>query len=98
MMNKKLQLKKRKGIQKKNEIQDIESEIKNLENGIKVAEQAISEGRSNLEAHLNAKYINTKKLQADNHMIQMGIQRKHKLSKEISELVKKKKAKIMSSK
>ena len=82
--NRKLYLKKnKKEIQKKNEIHDIESEIKNLEKGIEVAYQAISEGSSNLQAHLNAKYIDTNKLQADNHMIQMGIQRKHKLSQEL---------------
>ena len=70
----------------------------NLEKELEVADQAISEGSSNLQAHINAKCIDTKNLQADNHMIQMGIQRKCKLSQEIFELIKKKKAKIMSSK
>ena len=55
----------------------------NLKKGIEVADQAISEGSSNLQAHINAKCIDTKKLQADNHMIQMGLQRKHKLFQEI---------------
>ena len=90
--------KKKKANKKGNDIQDIETEIKNLEKGIEVADQAISEGSSNLEAHLNAKHVDTKKLQADNHMIQMGLQRKRKLLKEISELIKKKKAKISSAK
>ena len=60
--NKKLYPKKKKGIQKRNEMYDIESEIKNLEKGIEVADQAISEGSSNLQAHINAKYIDTKKV------------------------------------
>ena len=74
--------KKKKANKKGNDIQDIETEIKNLEKGIEVADQAISEGSSNLEAHLNAKHVDTKKLQADNHMIQMGLQRKRKLLQE----------------
>ena len=34
----------------------------NLKKGIEVADQAISEGSSNLQAHINAKYIDTKKV------------------------------------
>ena len=86
-----------KEIQSKNAIKDIDSEIKKIEMGIEVADKAISDGSRKLEVHLLARKLDPEKLQQDNSLIQMGLQRKKKLTEDLSHLIKKKKAKIMSS-
>ncbi|CAL4241631.1 unnamed protein product [Meganyctiphanes norvegica] len=85
---------KEKEIKNKSEIEDIESKIRKIEKGIEVAEKAISDGSKQLEKHLRAKPLDPEKLQADNSLIQMGVQRKKKLAGDISKLRKKKKAKL----
>ena len=84
-------------IRNENSIRNIESEIKTTEMGIEVAEQAISDGSSKLAAHLAAKTLDPKKLKEDNSLIQMGLERKNKLTEELYNLNKKKKAKLMKS-
>ena len=79
-------------IQENNELSNIEDEIKIKEKGIEVAEQAISDGSKKLEQHLAVKKLNTAVLQKDNELIQMGMQRKRKLSDELANLMKKKNA------
>ena len=81
---------KEKEKERRNDIQDIEREIKKIENGIEVADKAISDGSSKLEAHLSSKRLDPVKLQADIALIQMGIQRKKKLLEDLSNLLKKK--------
>ena len=81
---------KKKEKERRNDIQDIEREIKKIENGIEVADKAISDGSSKLEAHLSSKRLDPVKLQADIALIQMGIQRKKKLLEDLSNLLKKK--------
>ena len=76
-------------------IEDIDNEIKKIEKGIEIADEAIRDGSSKLNAHLSGKKIDPEKLQAD--LIQMGLQRKNKLSEELSNLRKKKKAKTSSN-
>ena len=80
-----------------NSIQDIDKEIKRIEKGIEIADEAIRDGSIKLNAHLSAKKIDPEKLQADNSLIQMGLQRKNTLSEELSNLRKKKKAKTSSN-
>ena len=85
-----------KEIHNRNAIQDIETEIKKIERDIEVADKAISDGSSKLAAHLSAKKIEPEKLHEDNSLIQMGVQRKKKLSEDLSNLRKKKRAKMSS--
>ena len=49
------------------------------------------------EVHLLARKLDLEKLQQHNSLIQMGLQRKIKLTEYLSNLIKKNKAKIMSS-
>ena len=86
---------KEKEILNNNLIEDIDNEIKKIEKGIEIADEAIRDGSSKLNAHLSGKKIDPEKLQAD--LIQMGLQRKNKLSEELSNLRKKKKAKTSSN-
>ena len=88
---------KEKEIQNNNSIEDIDIEIKKIEKGIEIADEAIRDGSSKLNSHLSAKKIDPEKLQADNSLIQMGLQRKNKLSEELTNLRKKKKAKTSSN-
>ena len=88
---------KEKEILNNNSIEDIDNEIKKIEKGIEIADEAIRDGSSKLNAHLSGKKIDPEKLQADNSLIQMGLQRKNKLSEELSNLRKKKKAKTSSN-
>ena len=90
-------LKRGKEAQNENSIRNIESEIKKTELGIEVAEKAISDGSSKLQAHLAANTLDPMKLQADSSLIQMGLERKKKLSEDLSNLIKRKKAKMMKS-
>ena len=48
--------------------------------GIEVADKAISDGSRKLEVHLLARKLDPEKLQQDNSLIQMGLQRKKKLT------------------
>ena len=89
---------KEKQMQNGNEIQEIENEIRETEKGIEVAEKAISDGSKQLTEHLKAKTLDTIMLKKDNSLIQMGIERKHKLASELCDLRKKKKAKLNQSK
>ena len=76
--------------------QNIDGEIHKIQQSIEIADKAISDGstRIKLEKHLAAKTLDPQKLQADNSLIQMGIQRKQKLTEDLSNLIKKKKAKL----
>ena len=78
---------KEKEILNNNMIEDIDNEIKKIEKGIEIADEAIRDGSSKLNAHLSGKKIDPEKQQADS--IQMGLQRKNKLSEELSNLRKK---------
>ena len=75
-----------KEIQNKNAIKYINSEMK-MKSVLVVESQF----------HLLARKSDTIKLQQNNYLIQMGLQRKKKLTEDLSHLIKKKKAKIMSS-
>ena len=83
-------------IQENNDLHKIENEIKKIEKGIEVAEKAISDGSIKLDHHLTANKLD--KLQEDNALIQMGVNRKRKLSAELSILKKRKKSLINSRK
>ncbi|CAL4090720.1 unnamed protein product [Meganyctiphanes norvegica] len=67
--------KRKRDNQEKSELLKVESEIKNIETGIEVAEKAISDGSSRLERHLAKTPLDPVKLQADNAIIQMGVQK-----------------------
>ena len=82
-------IKRKRDNQEKSELLKVESEIKNLETGIEVAEKAISDGSSRLERHLAKTPLDPVKLQADNALIQMGVQRRKKLNDELAILTKK---------
>ena len=84
-----------KEILSKNAIKDIDSEIKKIQMGIEVADKAISDGSKKLQVHLIARKLDPEKLQKDNSLIQMGLQRKEKLNEDLSHLINKKKAKLM---
>ena len=78
----------------RNQIEDIDGEIHKIQQSIEIADKVISDGSSKLEKHLTAKTLDLQKLQADNSLIQMGIQCKQKLTKDLSNLIKNKKAKL----
>ena len=82
-------IKRKRDNQEKSELLKVESEIKNLETGIEVAEKPISDGSSRLEMHLAKTHLDSVKLQADNALIQMGVQRRNKLNDELAILTKK---------
>ena len=77
-----------------NQIENIDGEIHKIQQSIEIADKVISDGSSKLEKHLTAKTLDLQKLQADNSLIQMGIQCKQKLTKDLSNLIKNKKAKL----
>merc|ERR1711913_155268 len=84
-----------KEILSKNAIKDIGSEIKKIQMGIEVADKAISDGSKKLQVYLIARKLDPEKLQKDNSLIQMGLQRKKNLNEDLSHLINKKKAKLM---
>ena len=88
-------LKKGEESRNENAIRNLESEIKTTELGIKVAEQAIIDGSSKMQAHLDAKNFDPMKIRADHSLIQMGLERNKKLTEDLSNLIMKKKAKLM---
>ena len=57
-----------------------------------MAEKAIKDGSDKMDQHLAAKTLVAEKLQSDNALIQMGLERKRKLVADLSSLIKKKKA------
>lgn len=67
-----------------NELLIVEDQIKKMKKGIEVADKAISDGSMKLEKHLAANPLDQAKLQADNALIQMGLQRKKKLNEELA--------------
>ena len=89
LKEKEVRSKRKRDNQEKSELLKVESEIKNLETGIEVAEKAISDGSSRLERHLAKTPLDPVKLQADNALIQMGVQRRKKLNDELAILTKK---------
>ena len=76
----------------RNAIEVIETEIKRIEKDIAIADNTIILVSKSLETHLTSKTLAPEKLQADNSLTQMGLQRKNKLSDELSSLIKRKKA------
>ena len=79
-------------------IQEIEDEIRNIRRGIEVAEKAISDGSNKLQEHLKAKKLDVEKLQSDNSLIQMGMERKKRLAVELQEMESKKEKLILKKK
>ena len=72
---------KRNETQKRNELVDTENKIKDLERGIEVAYKAINDGSVKLNHDLKSKPLNQEKLNYDNEIIQMGLQRKKNFQK-----------------
>ena len=81
--------KRKRDSEDSSEFLKVESKIKNLETGIEVAEKAISDGSSRLERHLAKTPLDPVQLQADNALIQVGIERRKKLNDELAILTKK---------
>ena len=82
--------KRKRDNQEKSELLIVETEIKSLETGIEVAEKVISDGISRMERHLAKTPLDPVKLQTDNALIQMGVQRRKNLNDELAILTKKK--------
>ena len=79
----------------RNQIEDIDGEIHKIQQSIEIADKAISDGSSKWEKHLAAKTLDPQKFQADNSLIQMGIQRKQKLTEDLSNLILKSESQVI---
>lgn len=93
---KEMSSKRKREKEEETELTNIEKKIKNVETAIEVAEKAISDGGKKLERHLAATPINPSQLQADNSLIQMGVERRKQLNAEKEDLLNKR-SKIMKN-
>ena len=66
-------------------------ELNKQQTNLKVAEESIKMGNQKLQEALPEKSLSTEKIQSSQTMIDMGLERKHKLNNVIEEITKKKK-------
>ena len=66
-------------------------ELNKQQTNLKVAEESIKIDNQKLQEALSEKSLSTEKIQSSQAMIDMGLERKHKLNNVIEEITKKKK-------
>ena len=71
---------------KDDQVSKIDEDIKSKRAGITVADETISEGNKKLQIALRQKYISRSEIENALSLIEMGLQRKQTLEREILEL------------
>ena len=88
---KKAEKEKEENAEKNESLAKLEMELNKHQTNLKVAEESIKIGNEKLQEVLSEKSLSREKIQSVQAMIDMGLERKHKLNNVIEEITKNKK-------